>query len=95
MEDYIKAAILDNEIEARLLDSILVERDIPHLMRSYHDTAYNGLFQTQKGWGSISAPPSYHEEIIEILSDLRKEAARRAKIHLGGTQGENGRSEEY
>jgi hypothetical protein len=42
------------------------------MMRSYHDTAYDGLFQTQKGWGSVSAPPSHSAEIIEILSDLRK-----------------------
>ena len=78
MEIYKKAASLEHEIEAQLLESILVERHIPHLMRSYHDTAYDGLFQTQKGWGVISAPPSYHHEILEILSDLRKEAKRMA-----------------
>ncbi len=76
MEDYRKIAILENEIEALLLDSILTERDIPHLMRSYHDTAYDGLFQTQKGWGYVGAPESFKEEIIEILNDLRKEANR-------------------
>ena len=43
MEDYIKVTVLENEIEAQLLDSILTERDIPHIMRSYHDTAYDGL----------------------------------------------------
>ena len=74
MEDYKKVVILDNEIEARLLESILNERGIPHRMRSYHDTAYDGLFQTQKGWGIINAPESYREEIREILSDVRKEA---------------------
>ncbi len=74
MEDYIKIAILENEIEAGLLDSILTERDVPHRMRSYYDTAYNGLFQTQKGWGYVSAPGGYKEEIMEILTDLRKEA---------------------
>ena len=77
MENYIKAVILDNEIEASLLESILQERDIPHLMRSYHDTAYDGLYQTQKGWGVVNAPESYREEIKEILSDLRKEAKGR------------------
>ena len=77
MEDYIKAVTLDNEIEAGLLESILKERDIPHLMRSYHDTAYDGLYQTQKGWGVVSAPKSYREEIKEILSDLREEAKGR------------------
>jgi len=74
MEDYIKVVILDNEIEAGLLESILSDRGIPHRMRSYHDTAYDGLFQTQKGWGCINAPKSYREEIKEILSDVRKEA---------------------
>ena len=76
MEDYTKIAILENEIEARLLESILTERNIPHLLRSYHDTAYNGLFQTQKGWGYVGAPESYEEEIKEIIADVRKEANR-------------------
>ena len=74
MEEYTKIAILDNEIEAGLLDSVLTEREIPHLMRSYHDTAYDGLFQTQKGWGIVSAPDSFHQEISEILADLREDA---------------------
>jgi len=73
MEDFMKVAILEDENEALLLDSILTERTIPHLMRSYYDTAFDGLYQTQKGWGHVSAPASYHEEIMEIISDLRKE----------------------
>ena len=72
MDDYVKAAILENEDEARLIESILSERGIPHLMRSYYDTAFDGLYQTQKGWGYVSAPESYKDEIIEIISDIRK-----------------------
>ncbi|MFH1351939.1 MAG: hypothetical protein ABII26_13550 [Pseudomonadota bacterium] len=75
MEDYIKIAILENEIEAQLLDSILTERNIPHLMRSYHDTAYDGLYQTQKGWGYVGAPEPYQGEIQEIIADLREKAS--------------------
>lgn len=74
MEDYVKVAVLDNEIEAQLLDSILEERDIPHLMVSYHDTAYDGLFQTQKGWGHVSAPTPFKQEILEILTEVRRDA---------------------
>ncbi|MFC1825085.1 hypothetical protein ACFL9T_20425 [Thermodesulfobacteriota bacterium] len=77
MENYVKIAVMDNEIEARLLESVLTEREIPHLLRSYHDTAYDGLFQTQKGWGIISAPESFRNEVMAILSDLRTEARRR------------------
>ena len=76
MEDFVKIAILENDFEAQILDSILTERDIPHRMRSYYDTAYDGLYQTQKGWGHVSAPPEHQDEILEILSDLRKETDR-------------------
>jgi hypothetical protein len=74
MEEYVKVTVLDNEIEAQLLDSILDERDIPHLMVSYHDTAYDGLFQTQKGWGHVSAPTPFKQEILEILDEVRRDA---------------------
>jgi len=76
MEDYSKIAILDNEVEARLIESILKEREIPHMLRSYHDTAYDGLFQTQKGWGEIRASESYEEEILAIIDEVRETAAR-------------------
>ncbi|RPI75056.1 MAG: hypothetical protein EHM45_15880 [Desulfobacteraceae bacterium] len=72
MEDYIKVSTLDNEIEAELLGSVLMERSIPHLIRSYHDTAYDGLFQVQLGFGAVSAPAAYKDEIKEILVELRK-----------------------
>jgi hypothetical protein len=76
MESYIKTAIIDNEIEALWLGAVLAERQIPHQMTSYHDTAYDGLFQTQKGWGHVSAPPAYRDMILEIISDLRTGAGK-------------------
>jgi hypothetical protein len=70
MEEYKKILILENEIEAQLLDSVLNERGIPHRIRSYHDSAYDGIYQAQKGWGRVEAPPSYQEEITSIYRDL-------------------------
>jgi len=72
MADYTKIATLENEFEAQLLASILEERNIPHRLRSYHDTAFDGLFQTQKGWGVVQAPDAYADEINEIIADIRK-----------------------
>jgi len=70
MDDYVKAAILENEDEARLIESILSERGIPHLMRSYYDTAFDGLYQTQKGWGFVSAPESFNGNVsLTIIRD--------------------------
>jgi hypothetical protein len=70
MEQFKKILTLENEIEAQLLDSVLTERDIPHLMRSYYDSAYNGIFQTQKGWGVVMAPLIFKETITSIYQDL-------------------------
>ena len=69
-EGFKKIVVLANEIEAQLMDSILTERQIPHLMKSYHDTAYDGIFQVQKGWGHVEAPESYRDEIMAIQEDL-------------------------
>jgi len=69
--EFIKVAVLENTIEAQLIDSILDEHNIPHLLHSYHDTAYDGLFQVQKGWGELRAPLSFKVEILEILNAVR------------------------
>lgn len=73
MEEYVKIAVLDNEIEARLVDSILTQNSIPHVMTSHHDTAYDGLYQLHSGWGHIEAPETYRDEILEIIEEVRKE----------------------
>lgn len=70
MEEFKKILVLNNEIEAQLLSSILKERDIPHRLKSYYDSAYDGIFQLQKGWGIILAPPEFQEEIEAIYKDL-------------------------
>jgi len=72
MEKYEKIAVLENEIQAQLLDDVLTQRNIPHRMRSYHDSAYNGLFQYSKGWGHVEAPEKYKDEIIEIIDNLNQ-----------------------
>ena len=70
-QDFINIAVLENVIEAQLITSILDEHEIPHRIRSFHDTAYDGLFQFQMGWGALFAPLSNKEKILEILNDIR------------------------
>jgi len=70
-EDFIKISVLENAIEAQIFDSILNDLNIPHRIRSYHDTALNGLYQAQKGWGIIEAPMSYQKELVEIIDKVK------------------------
>lgn len=67
------AVELTNEVEARLLAAMLQEAAIPHMVRSYHDSAYDGIFQSQFGWGRIEAPTEYHDQIRQMLDDLRED----------------------
>ena len=73
MDTFEKAVILENEVEAQLVAGILTERRIPHLLRSYHDSVYDGVFQAQMGWGHIEAPRARHREIIAILEEVRRQ----------------------
>lgn len=75
MEGYEKIAVVDNQFEAHLLAEILADRGIPHTLKSYYDAAYDGLFQMQKGWGAVYAPPACRAEIGEILASLRAQEA--------------------
>jgi hypothetical protein len=61
---------LSNEVEARLLEATLEEQGIPHFIRSYHDSAYDGLFQQELGWGHVESLPEYEERIRAIYADL-------------------------
>lgn len=70
---FIRIVILENAIEAQLVHSILDQHQIPHRIRSFYDTAYNGLFQMQHGWGELTAPAAYRQEITDIVKDIRSE----------------------
>jgi len=72
MSNPVKILSFKNEIEAMLLDEILTEKQIPHLIRSYHDSAYDGLWQTQSAWGHVEAPEEFMEEIIVTYNEMSK-----------------------
>lgn len=70
MPKHKKIVTLENQAQAQRLEGVLIERGIPHFMRTYHDSAYDGLFQAQMGWGHIEAPEEYEEEILGIFNEL-------------------------
>ncbi len=72
MEDYKKIVVLDNEVQAQILTSQLTEAGIPHRLRSYRDSALNGLFQGTRGWGHIDAPLEFKEQILAMLDQVNE-----------------------
>ena len=45
--------VLSNEIEAHVLHDVLQAEGIVHIIQSYRDTTFDGLFQATRGWGCI------------------------------------------
>lgn len=74
MSGYLKIAVVENQFEAQLLQSILEEQGIAYYLKSYYDIAYDGLFQKTKGWGSVYAPENHREVILEIIAGIRKQS---------------------
>jgi hypothetical protein len=70
MADIIKILTIKNQVEASLLDEILKEREIPHIIRSYRDLAYNGLWQTPTAWGQLDAPEEFKEQILKLYKEM-------------------------
>ena len=78
MDKFEKIAVLDNEVQAELVDSVLEERGIPHIMRSYYDSALDGLYQSRSGWGEVEAPREARDEILAVIEDIKRQAASSA-----------------
>ncbi|MEW6187882.1 MAG: hypothetical protein AB1585_19310 [Thermodesulfobacteriota bacterium] len=68
--DWIKLITLDNQFQADLLTDALGKSEIPFLVREYKDTAYDGLFAGQKGWGTVMVDKSRLGEAQGIVKDL-------------------------
>jgi hypothetical protein len=71
--EEIRAATLENLFEAQRLSFILDEEGIPHTIKSFHDAAYDGLFQSHLGWGTVLSLPEHEARIVRFLEMIRQD----------------------
>jgi hypothetical protein len=88
MEKLEKIAVLDNEVQAELVDSVLSERGIPHLMQCYHDSALDGIYQARSGWGHIEATGDSRDEILAVIEELKHQAASNTAPEEASAEGQ-------
>ena len=70
--EFRKIGVIDNEMQAQVLHQALEDRNIPHIIKYYHDSAYDGLFQLGAGWGHVDAPDEFKDEVLSIIRDLNQ-----------------------
>jgi len=71
-ERFKKITVAENQFEADLITQTLADEGIPCLIRSYHDTAYDGLFITQKGWAAVMVPEESAHKADALITELRQ-----------------------
>jgi hypothetical protein len=72
MKTNVRILVFKNEVEAELLHEILDESNIPHMLRSFHDSAYDGMWQTETCWGFLDADEENKEEILRLYNEMSK-----------------------
>jgi type III secretory pathway lipoprotein EscJ len=68
MKNFMKP---ENEAEANVIKSVLEEHGIYAEIKSFRDTAYDGLFQSQYGWGLIRVSETDFTEAQRIIEEWR------------------------
>jgi len=71
MEPWVKAGTVENRFEGDRVSQALDEAKIPFLIKSFLDTAYDGLYVPQKGWGAVMVPKDFAPEAEEIISGVK------------------------
>ena len=72
MDRWVKAGIVDTRFEGDRVAQALKEAEIPFLIKSFQDTAYDGLYVLQKGWGAVLVPQEFREQTEAVIVDIKK-----------------------
>ncbi|MDW7773577.1 MAG: DUF2007 domain-containing protein [Desulfobulbaceae bacterium] len=62
----------ENAAEANALQALLEQHGIHAVIVSFHDTAYDGLFQAQYGWGVIRVAEQDFAKADRIVREWRE-----------------------
>ena len=65
--DSIRVWLLENAVEAGIVEAALKEAGIPAVLDSFHDSAYDGLFTFKRGWGRVMVLKEDAQRAIEVI----------------------------
>lgn len=76
-ERFVTVHTLSNRFEADMLTQALEQENIPVLVRGFEETAYDGLFIKQKGWGWLQVPEDFEATAREVIARVGPDLERR------------------
>ena len=69
-ETFVTVKVAESAIEADRIRTILEQEGFTVLVRTFQDTAYDGIYVAQKGWGYIEVPEDEKERAERIVNEL-------------------------
>ncbi len=69
---WVKAGVVENRFEGDRVSQALAEAEIPFMVKSFLDTAYDGLYVPQKGWAAVMVPGEFLERAEQLIHEVRK-----------------------
>ena len=71
-DQWVKAGTVENRFEGDRISQTLQEAGIPFLIKSFLDTAYDGLYIPQKGWGIVMVSGKNKEEAERLITEVKR-----------------------
>ncbi len=69
-EVFVRVAVAGDRFEADIMKDALEKEQIPLLVRTFHDTSFDGIFINQKGWALIEVPKSFLPRARQIIDAI-------------------------
>ena len=70
-EVFVNIKTLDNQFEADVIKDVLEENGIPVIVRSFRDSSFDGIFETQNGWGIVMVPDEFRKRANAVIKDIK------------------------
>jgi len=83
MDQWVKAGTVENRFEGDRISQALHEAGIPFLIKSFLDTAYDGLYIPQKGWGIVMVSEKNRVEAKRLIGEVRKTFVKEEEDETG------------
>ena len=78
-----KVGTVENRFEGDRISQTLEKAGIRFLIKSFLDTAYDGLYILQKGWGVVMVSEKNKEEAERLIFEIKKTFAKEEDDETG------------
>ena len=71
-EEFVPVKVAESAFEADRFRAGLEQEGFTVLVRTFHDTAYDGIYVAQKGWGYVEVPRKDQERAGRVVEELER-----------------------